>query len=237
MKKLKLKIQRVNPTTDKKPYYSYYELTSQPGMTVLDALKEIKSNYDGALSFRASCQSFICGSCGMNINKENRLACYTQIEKLKTKTILIKPLPGLKILKDLVVDMEPFFKKFELVKPYLVPDNKIFEKEMLQSSEKRKLLTDVINCILCNNCSSSCPITWLNDDYLGPAVFVKAWRFAIDSRDVLKKERLKLVNDENIGVWRCHTVYNCVDACPKKIDVTKIINAIRYRILNLSIGD
>jgi succinate dehydrogenase / fumarate reductase iron-sulfur subunit len=226
MKKV-FRIMRYDPEKDSKPRYVDYEVDVNEEMTVLDVLHEIKAKQDGSLSFRRSCRSAICGSCGMNIGGKNRLACNTQVVKLKKDIITVRPLNGFRIIKDLVVDFDTFFRKLEKVIPYMISKTPPPEKERLQSPEDFKKFEQFTLCILCGSCTSSCPSLWFNSEYLGPAAFVKAYRFYADSRDEGKEERLEAVSDESTGVWRCHVIFNCFDACPKSIDTTYAINQLK----------
>ncbi len=222
------RIRRFDPDKDSKPYYSEYRFDAPRGMTVLEALFYIIENVDPSLSFRYNCRAAVCGSCGMEINGKHRLACATQVSELKGD-VVIEPLPGLRVVKDLVVDMDDFFNKFLVVKPYLIRKTPPPQKEILQSPEERKELDPYIYCIMCACCSSSCPVTWSRSTYLTPSVFVKAWRFVADSRDEAKEEHLAGVNSED-GVWRCHTAFRCVEACPKDINPTSAIVNLRRKL-------
>lgn len=222
-----VRILRYNPERDSKPHYKEYKVEVKEEMTVLDLLHEIKSKFDGSLTFRRSCRSAICGSCAVNINGKNRLACNTQVSHLKKKVITIRPLNGFRVMKDLVVDFDAFFKKLERVFPYMINKTPYPEKERLQSSEEFKKYSKYTECILCGSCSSSCPSTWFNSDYIGPASFVKVYRFYADTRDEGGDERLSVISDESNGIWRCHNVFNCYDACPKNIDTTYAINQLK----------
>lgn len=224
------KIFRFSPEENKKPYYKEYTVEVQKGITVLDCLNQIKWYQDGTLAYRRSCRSAICGSCAMTINGVNRLACKTQVLHLKSNKITVEPLPKFRLIRDLIVDMDPFFEKIERTKPYLITHTPAPEKEYYQSPENRKKLDDPINCIMCGACTTSCPTTWTNNNYLGPAAFNKAYRFVADSRDEGREEHLDAVNDEDSGIWRCHTITNCFDACPKKIDITKYIGKLKMKL-------
>ncbi len=225
------KIKRFDPKQEKaKPYYQEYPVKTQPGMTVLDALIEIKAQQDGTLTFRKSCRSAICGSCAMQIHGLNKLACETQIELLKRKTIVLDPLPGFKIIKDLVVDMEPFYEHLARVKPYLINDDPPPARERLQSEAEFKLIEDPIACILCASCTSSCPSFWYDPDYIGPSALAKAYRYNFDSRDRGAGERMEVLDNKH-GLWRCHTIFNCMDACPKKIKITQHISSLKKMVV------
>jgi succinate dehydrogenase / fumarate reductase iron-sulfur subunit len=223
------RIFRLDPAKDRGPRYQVYELKDTGGMTVLDALIHIKENMDSTLTFRRSCRSAICGSCALCVNGKNLLACDNQVDSIKKKTITVEPLPGFPILRDLVVDWEPFFDTYRSVKPYLIADSTPPEKERVQSPEIRKTYDDAAKCIMCSACTSSCPVVWTDDTYLGPAALTKVWRFVADDRDEATKERLSLVNNEK-GVWRCHTIFRCSDSCPKKIDTAGSIENLRKKV-------
>jgi len=228
--KLTLRIQRFNPEKDKKPYYQDFTIEeTDPRMSLLDMLNEVKWKMDGTLTYRRSCKHGMCGSCGMRINGKNGLACSTLLKDLNTKKpVVLDPLPGMPIIKDLVVDMTDFYKKFEVIKPYLITKSPPPQHERLQSNEDAELLFESAKCILCGCCSSSCPSTWTNDQYMGPAVLLKAYRFVFDTRDEAPDERLDAVDHED-GLWRCHTIFNCVEACPKEINITYHISKLKQR--------
>ncbi len=229
--KRKFRIFRYQPDKDKKPYYKEYEIEIEDGWTVLDALNHIHWYVDGTLAYRRACRSEICGSCAMRINGKNRLACKTQIKTLGSGTIKIEPLPGLPIIKDMVVDMDPFFRNLEKVKPYFIKYSPLPEEEQLQTPEERDLINEAAMCILCGACTTSCPSFWANPDYLGPAALLKAYRFIFDSRDEGGKERLEIINDRN-GLWRCHAIFNCTEACPKNINITHYIKKLQNLAVN-----
>lgn len=224
-----LKIKRFNPEKDPKPYWVKYEVEAEPTDRVLDALNEVKWRYDGSLAYRRSCAHGICGSDGMMINGVNRLACKVLI-KTVAPVITIEPLRGFRVIKDLIVDMGSFFRKYREVKPYLINYDPEPQKERLQSPEERERFDDTTKCILCACCTTSCPIFWYNSEYIGPAAIVNAHRFLFDSRDQGAEERLEVLNQRS-GVWRCRTIFNCTDACPREIDVTKAIEDIKRLLL------
>lgn len=229
---LTFKIYRLDPNqADAKPTYQEYPVKTHAGMTILDALIEIKGQQDGTLTFRRSCRSGICGSCAMQIHGLNRLACETQIEPLKKQTIVIDPLPGFKVIKDLAVDMEPFYENLEAIKPYLINDEPPPFRERVQSPEEFKLIEDPVACILCACCTSSCPSFWYNPSYLGPAALAKAYRYIFDTRDKGFAERVDVL-DSKEGLWRCHTIFNCMDACPKRIKITQHIGALKKKVIS-----
>jgi succinate dehydrogenase / fumarate reductase iron-sulfur subunit len=226
---VKLKIFRYNPEKDKKPHYETYELEADPTDRVLDLLEYIKGYYDGTLSFRRSCAHGVCGSDGMRINGRNYLACKVLVKDLGTSNITVEPMLGLQVLKDLIVDMEPFFEHYRSVLPYFINDDPEPAKERLQSPEQRERFDDTTKCILCAACTTSCPSFWANDRYYGPAAIVAAHRFVYDSRDQAASERLQILNSQ-FGVYRCHTIFNCTEACPRDIQITKAIGEVKKSI-------
>ena len=221
---LVLNIYRWNRDNGKNPSINTYHLNkSKMGPMVLDAIINIKNNIDPTLTFRRSCREGICGSCSMNINGTNTLACLTPIDQ---KEFNIYPLPHMSVIKDLVVDLEPFFEQYKSIKPYVVTDKKP-KKEHIQLPEDRKKLDGLYECILCACCSTSCPSYWWNSDkFLGPAILLQAYRFIVDSRDKNKKERLKQLNDA-FKLYRCHTIMNCTKTCPKGPNPAKAISEIK----------
>jgi succinate dehydrogenase / fumarate reductase iron-sulfur subunit len=224
-----LKIQRFNPEKDEKPYWQEYQVEVEPTDRLLDALHEVKWYQDGALAFRRSCAHGVCGSDAMTINNVNRLACKVLMNELGTK-VSVEPLRGFPIIKDLVVDMEPFFEKYRSIKPYFITYQADPPVERYQSIEDRARFDDTTKCILCGSCTSSCPSFWGNTEYVGPAAIVQAHRFIYDSRDQGANERLEVLNDRD-GVWRCRTIFNCVGACPREIDVTRAIGEVKKMLL------
>ncbi len=227
--KVALKIQRYNPDKDKEPYFQDFTVEAEPTDRVLDAILQVKDDFDGTLTLRKSCAHGVCGSDGMRINGQNRLACKVLIKSLK-QPITIEPMMGFKIKKDLVVDMDPFFAKYRSVKPYLINEDAAPSKERPQSPKEHARFDDTTKCILCACCTTSCPSFWADPNYVGPAAIVQAHRFIFDSRDQGAEERLEVLNDRE-GVWRCRTVFNCVDACPKDIDVTGAIADVKRKLL------
>jgi succinate dehydrogenase / fumarate reductase iron-sulfur subunit len=226
-----LKIQRFNPEKDDKPHMGEYDVDMEPTDRVLDALNTVKWQHDGTLAYRRSCAHGICGSDAMRINGRNRLACKVLIQEVG-ENITVQPLLGLPILKDLIVDMEGFFGKYRKVKPYLVNDDPLPAdgRERLQSIADRERFDDTTKCILCAACTTSCPSFWANGQYIGPAAIVQAHRFIFDSRDQLTEERLAVMNEE-MGVWRCRTAFNCVEACPREINITKAIGEVKVALV------
>lgn len=224
-----LRIFRFNPEKDKKPHYETYTLDAEPTDRVLDLLENVKGYQDGSLTFRRSCAHGVCGSDAMRINGRNRLACKVLLQDLGTNKITVEPLLGLKVLKDLLVDMEPFFEHYRSVMPYFVNNDPVPVGERLQSIEARERFDDTTKCILCAACTTSCPSFWANDKYVGPAAIVNAHRFIFDSRDQAGAERLQILNSQ-FGVYRCHTIFNCTEACPRDIEVTKAIGEVKRAI-------
>ncbi|MCH8492114.1 MAG: succinate dehydrogenase iron-sulfur subunit [Idiomarina sp.] len=237
MKKLKFSIYRYNPDVDKKPRMQDYELEVEEGrdMMVLDALLALKEQ-DPTLSFRRSCREGVCGSDGFNINGKNGLGCITPISSLKGNTVVIRPLPGLPVVRDLIVDMTQFYKQYERIKPFLINDEKTPpSRERLQSQEDRAKLDGLYECILCACCSTSCPSFWWNPDkFVGPAGLLHAYRFLIDSRDTATEERLDELDDA-FSVFRCHGIMNCVNVCPKGLNPTKAIGHIKSMLLSRAV--
>ncbi len=225
------RILRYNPEKDREPRFKTYQVEASDDMTVLDVLHQIKWNIDGTLSFRRSCAHGICGSDGMRINGKNRLACSILLKDLNTyKPITVEPLPAIPIIKVLFVDMSDFYKKNETVKPYLVNNTPVSaDHERLQSNEDAERLFEAAKCIMCACCTTSCPSSWTNENYLGPAAFVKAYRFIFDTRDEATDERLDILDTPD-GIWRCHTIFNCVEACPKDINITWHISQLKKKI-------
>jgi len=225
------RVLRYNPEKDKEPHYENYRLEASETMTVLDVLHQIKWNIDGTLSFRRSCAHGVCGSDGIRVNGKNKLACSILLQDLPyKKTITIEPLPGMAIIKDLIVDMDDFYKKYETIKPYVIVNSPPPpEGERLQSNEDAELLFESAKCILCACCTTSCPSTWSNDNYIGPQALLKAFRFVFDTRDEAGDERLDIIDTPD-GIWRCHTIFNCVEACPKEINLTWHISQLKKKL-------
>jgi succinate dehydrogenase / fumarate reductase iron-sulfur subunit len=219
---VELRVQRFDPERDHKPHWERYLVQSEPMDRVLDLLHRVKWESDGSLTFRRSCAHGVCGSDAMMINGRNRLACKIRVDQLGRK-ISVAPLPGMKVIKDLVVDMDEFFAKYRSVMPYLMADDApTADAERHQSVEERERYDDTTKCILCAACTSSCPSFWAQPEYVGPAAIVNAHRFVFDSRDDHAAERLQILADQD-GVWRCRTVFNCVDACSRGINITRAI--------------
>lgn len=227
--KVQLKIRRFNPENDKKPWWGKYEAEVEPTDRVLDALHYVKWYKDGTLTLRRSCAHGICGSDAMRINGHNRLACKVLIKDAGRK-ITVEPILGLPVIKDLVVDMEPFMDHYRSVMPYLINDEPPAGTERLQSIEERERFDDTTKCILCAACTTSCPAFWTKGEYVGPAAIVQAHRFIFDSRDRASQERLNILAKSD-GVWRCRTIYNCTEACPREIQVTQAIAEVKKEMM------
>ena len=217
-------------------YVQDYEVEVASGQSVLDCLNDIKWKQDGTLTFRRSCKSGICGSCAMTINSVNRLACETQVLHLGTPTITVEPLKGFTVIKDLVVEMDRFMEKLIAVKPYLITKTPTpTDQERFQSPGDRAKLDGLYECILCGACTSSCPSFWADEEYLGPHALLKAYRFIADSRDEGRRDHFEALDDKH-GLWRCHYIFNCVEACPKSLNPTKAIAALRRELSKERIG-
>jgi len=229
-----LKVFRYNPEKDKKPHYDTFTLEAEPTDRVLDLLEQAKGYEDGTLTFRRSCAHGVCGSDAMRINGKNRLACKTLIQDLGTSKITVEPILGLPVLKDMVVDMEPFFDHYRSVMPYFINDDPPPKTERIQSPEDRERFDDTTKCILCGACTTSCPSFWANEQYVGPAAIVNAHRFIFDSRDKGAAQRLEILDDQ-FGVYRCRTIYNCTLACPREIQITKAIGEVKKAIATNSL--
>lgn len=226
-----LKVFRLNPEgTNKKPYFDMFTLEAAPNDRVLDLLEYVRDYQDGTLGFRRSCAHGVCGSDAMRINGVNRLACKVLVKDLGTANITVEPLLGLPIIKDLIVDMEPFFANYRSVMPYFINDNPPADgKEFRQSPEARERFDDTTKCILCAACTTSCPSFWSDGAYVGPAAIVNAHRFIFDDRDMAATERLNILNQQ-MGVWRCRTAFNCTEACPREIHITQAIAEVKRAI-------
>ncbi len=233
---MKFSIYRYNPDTDKQPRMQAFELRDDEldsEMMLLDALLALKAQ-DETLSFRRSCGEGVCGSDGMNVNGTNRLACITPLFSLKSP-VVINPMPGLPVIRDLVVDMEQFYSQYRAVKPYLINNDPEPEVEHLQSPADRDKLDGLYECILCGCCSTACPSFWWNPDkFLGPAALLQSWRFLADSRDQATDERLAGL-DGPFKLFRCHTIMNCVEVCPKGLSPTRAIGRIKALMVKRSV--
>ena len=224
-----LRIRRFNPEADAEPHWEEYTVSAEPSDRVLDLLHQVKWYQDGTLTFRRSCAHGVCGSDAMLINGRNRLACEYLVKDAGSR-ISVEPIRGLPLEKDLLVDMEPFFEQYKSVMPYLVNDDPVEDgRERRQSPGDRDRYEDTSRCILCAACTTSCPVFWSDPSYVGPAAIVNAHRFLTDSRDHAHEERLQIMADAN-GVWRCRTVFNCVEACPRDIKITRAILEVTSEI-------
>jgi succinate dehydrogenase / fumarate reductase, iron-sulfur subunit len=232
-----LRIRRYNPEKDEKPWWGSYTLENINATdSVLDLLHRVKWEQDGTLTLRRSCAHGICGSDAMRINGANALACKMLVTRLRKNgsdqvKIQVEPMLGLKVIKDLIVDMEPFFDHYKSVLPYFINESPVPEngRERLQSPEDRAKFDDTTKCILCAACTTGCPSFWADDRYVGPAAIVQAHRFIFDSRDQGHQERLAIMA-ETFGVWRCRTIFNCTNACPRDIEVTRAIAEVKMAI-------
>jgi len=226
---LSLKIKRFNPEVRADPWWDTFEIDVDPMDRLLDALHHVKWYQDGTLALRRSCAHGICGSDAMLINGRNALACKVLVKDVAPK-VTVEPIRGLPVLKDLIVDMEPFFEGYRSILPYLVNDTEPPDRERLQSPEERERFDDTTKCILCAACTTSCPIFWGDGEYVGPAAIVNAHRFIFDSRDDAAEERLAILS-EKTGVFRCRTTFNCTEACPRGIKVTKAIQEVKRAVM------
>lgn len=224
-----VRVKRFDPERDAKPHWEEYVVDAEPADRVLDLLHAIKDRHDGSLTFRRSCEHGICGSDAMTINGVNRLACKMLVRDVGS-SIAVEPLRAMPVIKDLVVDIGPFFEKFRAVLPYLINDETPPPTEWIQTREQRARFDDTTRCIQCASCTTSCPSFWTNREYLGPAALVQAHRFIFDSRDRGAVERLDILNARE-GVWRCRTIFNCVEACPREINITRAIGQIKKALL------
>jgi succinate dehydrogenase / fumarate reductase iron-sulfur subunit len=223
------KIFRFDPETDRRPHYQTYTVPTDPTDRILDCLNRIRWEQDGTLGYRMSCGHGVCGSDAMKINGRCALACQKLVKDYAGQEILLEPLPSFKVLKDLIVDLEPFFEKVRLLRPYLIAQGAPPDKERPQSPEDSKKMEAAIRCILCACCTGACPVVNSNERFLGPAPLVWAFRFIFDSRDDQKLERLHQV-DSPEGAWGCVNHFECTRVCPKDIPVTKSINTIKREI-------
>jgi succinate dehydrogenase / fumarate reductase iron-sulfur subunit len=228
-----IKVRRFDPESGEDAYWETFRTPVEKGDRLLDALQYIKGYVDGSLTFRRSCAHGVCGSDAMRVNGVNRLACKVLVKDLVLKEgdeITVEPIKGLTVEKDLVVDMEPFFEAFRSVKPFLITTGNEPSRERIQSAEQRARFDDTTKCIMCAACTTSCPVFWNDDAYFGPQAIVMAHRFIFDSRDEGAAERLEILNDKE-GVWRCRTTFNCTDACPRGIEVTKAIQEVKRALI------
>ena len=231
---MRFSIYRFDPEKDAKPYMQVMDLPDpRPDMMLLEAMLQLKTQ-DETLSFRRSCQEGVCGSDAININGRNGLACITPLATL-SQPVTLRPLPGMPVIRDLVVDMSNFYRQYRAVKPYLIANGPEPEIERKQSPEQRDELDGLYECILCACCSTSCPSYWWNPDkFLGPAALLQAWRFLADSRDEAEEQRLEALEGP-YRLFRCHTIMNCVEVCPKGLNPTRAIGKIKQHMLKRSI--
>ena len=233
--KLQVEIYKYNPEIDDVPSMKTFHvnLPADKDIMVLDVLHMIKNDQDSTLTFRRSCREGVCGSDGMNINGKNGLACITPLSHvIKNNRLILRPLPGLPVIKDLVIDMEIFYRQYKKIKPFLINNKDKPKKERIQTPKEREKIDGLYECILCACCSTSCPSFWWNPEkYIGPAGLLQAYRFIADSRDTATKERLSELKDP-YSVYRCRGVLNCVSACPKGLNPAKAINQIKKMLVH-----
>ncbi len=235
---LTVNVKRFNPEADAAPHWQSFQVEADAMDTALEVLLKIKWYQDGTLTFRKSCAHGICGSDAMQINGENKLACATLVQDIAKgdgSVLRYEPLPGSPVIKDLVIDQTRFFEKYRAILPYLVNGNPPPEHERLQSPEDQEIIEDATKCIMCGACTHACPSTWADPSYLGPAAMLKAYRYTFDTRDEGASDRLRVV-DSSEGLWKCYTIFNCVQACPKEIDITRWLSALKRRAVLEKIG-
>lgn len=227
----RVEVYRWNPESGENPHIDTFDIPKDEcGSMILDVLLKIKNKLDSSLTFRRSCREGVCGSCAMNVNGKNTLACTKSLADYEGETLKIYPLPHMSVVKDLVVDMTHFYEQYASIKPWL-ENSTSPEREHLQTDTQRAALNDLYDCVLCACCSTSCPSYWWNSDrYLGPAVLLQAYRFIVDSRDEKTDERLDAL-DESFKLYRCHTIMNCVDTCPKGLNPAKAIAEIKKQLV------
>ena len=228
---VRLRLLRFNPEFDPAPHFEEYTVEAEPMDRLLDCLHKVKWQHDSSLALRRSCAHGICGSDAMLINGVNALACKVLVKDL-AQPITVEPLRGFRVLKDFIVDMEAFFAGYRAVLPWLITDPHEHEpaRERLQSPQQRERYDDTTKCILCAACTTSCPIFWADGEYVGPAAIVNAHRFIFDSRDTGARQRLEILSEKD-GVFKCRTAFNCSDACPRGIKVTKAIQEVKRATL------
>ncbi|MEO6068482.1 MAG: succinate dehydrogenase iron-sulfur subunit [Candidatus Limnocylindria bacterium] len=226
---IELRVRRYDPESDPAPHWEEYRVEAEPSDRVLDLLHQVKWYQDGTLTFRRSCGHGVCGSDAMLINGRNRLACEYLVKDAGPR-VTVEPVRGMRVIKDLLVDMDAFWEKYRSVMPFLVNDAVPTDGlERRQSPEERDRFEDTSKCIMCAACTTACPSFWSNPDYVGPAAIVNAHRFIFDSRDTATEERLEIMADAD-GVWRCRTIFNCVEACPRGINVTRAIMEVTREV-------
>jgi len=228
--KFYVSIQKFDPEKDTKPYWKTHEVEVEPEERILDVLNRIKGTQDGTLTYRKSCGHGVCGSCAMNINGENMLACMTLVKDIGSNKVKVAPLPGEEIDKDLAINQDNFWEMYKKVMPYLINDEPAPPVERLQSPEDFNKIEESTKCVLCGACTYSCPSKWADPDYLGPAAMLKAYRFIFDSRDQAGEERLQILDNKK-GIYKCYTIFNCVQACPKDINLTWHFSEIKKKLM------
>lgn len=226
---VRVRIKRYDPKNDAQPWWDDFTVEMEATDRVLDALHHIKWYQDGSLALRRSCGHGICGSDAMRINGSNRLACKVLLRDV-APSVTVEPILGLPVIKDLVVDMEPFMAQYRSVMPWLINDEEPPPTERLQSPKARERYDDTTKCILCAACTTSCPSFWARGQYVGPAAIVQAHRFIFDDRDRGAAQRLEILNEPD-GVWKCRTIYNCTTACPRDIKITQAIAEVKKALL------
>jgi succinate dehydrogenase / fumarate reductase iron-sulfur subunit len=223
-------VYRFNPAVDTQGRFQEYEIEVEPTDKILDCLNRIRWEQDPTLAYRSSCAHGICGSDSMMINGRVALACQKLVKDFKTgNNFVIEPLPFFRVIKDLIVDLDPFFEKYRSIRPYLISDQPPPQRERLQAPDTQEFIEPALRCILCASCTAACPINRTNADYLGPAALLRAFRYIFDSRDSATDERLFRLDDSN-GAWGCRTLWWCTDVCPKDIPVTKCLGQIKRKI-------
>lgn len=227
--KVTVEILRFDPAGDARPHWATYEVEAEPTDRVLDALYSIRWHQDGTLALRSSCGHGICGSDAMRINGKHRLACKALVRDMAPR-IVIEPLKGFRVIKDLIVDLDGFLEQYRACHPFLVNNDLPPTGERLQRQEERDRIENTARCILCAICTASCPSYWGNPRFIGPAAIVNAHRFVFDTRDTGSHERLDALNERN-GVWRCRTIFNCDAACPRDIRIVNAISAVKRILL------
>ncbi|MEC9486585.1 MAG: succinate dehydrogenase iron-sulfur subunit [Prosthecochloris sp.] len=226
-----VRILRYHPELKPRPWHQTYRVEASGHERVLDVLLKIQSEQDPTLALRKSCGHGVCGSDAMMINGENRLACSTLMRDITGKNLTVEPLPGAMVQRDLIIDTDRFWSKYQAVMPWLQASEPAPDRERLQTPDEHEKIEESTKCIMCGACTHACPTSWANHDYLGPAALLKAYRFIFDSRDTATEERLQRIGSGN-GLWQCYTVYNCVEACPKDIDITWHITQLKKAALS-----
>lgn len=227
---LTVQLKRYDPEKDREPHWQEFKVEARPIDRVLDVLMKVKWDQDDTIGLRKSCGQGICGSDAMRINGQNNLACKMLVQNLKSDKLTVEPILGLPVIKDLIVDMKPFFDHYKSIMPFLVNTDPAPTTERLQTPAQRERFDEGTKCILCACCTTACPPFWGNREYVGPAAIVNAHRFIFDSRDQAASERLEILNDPE-GVWRCRTVFNCTSACPRGIKVTQLISEVKRALI------